>query len=188
MFSRAVLFVLSLGLLALGVASSAALADVPNSPPETAPVDETSAVPDLGEPVALDDPTGVAGALDGLIWPFIKTMLMLCLVLGLVYLTLNKGLGKLIAKSQAGKRIKVVERVNLDQRRALFMVEVDGKEILLAAGDGGVSRLEVDGVGQKSDAPMFTLKEGASETPPITGVRRKAARSDSTDDDEESAA
>lgn len=186
MFARALLFVFSVGLLA----SSVALADVPSSPPletpvETDPVDVVvDEKPDLTEPVAIDDPTGVAGALDGLIWPFIKTMLMLCLVLGLVYLTLNKGLGKLIQKTQAGKRIKVVERVNLDQRRALFMVEVDGKEILLAAGDGGVSRLEVDGVGSKSDgAPMFTLKEGTSGTPPITGVRKKGDV-----DDEESAA
>jgi flagellar biogenesis protein FliO len=142
--------------------------------------------PDLSEPVDVDDPTGVAGALDDLIWPFIKTMLMLCLVLGLVYLTLNKGLGKLMQRTQAGKRIKVVERVTLDQRRAIFLVEVDGEEILLAAGEGGVVRLDQDKPAPAAASGFDIGARDPSKPPPVTGVRASGERVSLAVDDEES--
>ncbi len=40
-----------------------------------------------------------------------------------------------------GQRIKVVERVPLDARRALFLVEVGGKMLLVATGDGAPTLL-----------------------------------------------
>ncbi len=89
-----------------------------------------------------------------LIGPLAKTMLMLCVVLGIVYLTLYKGLGKLVERQNAGKRVKVVERVTLDQKRALFLVEIDGKQMLLAAGEGGVVHLkDVDATTGEASAP-----------------------------------
>lgn len=70
-----------------------------------------------------------------MIMPFVKTMLMLCVVLLLVWLTLSKGMGKLVEKAQAGKRVKVIERVSLDARRSLFLVEIDGKHVVIGGGD-----------------------------------------------------
>lgn len=77
-----------------------------------------------------------------LIGPLAKTMLMLGVVLLIVYLTLHKGLGKLVERQNAGKRVKVVERVVLDQKRSLFLIELDGRQMLLAAGEGGVLHLK----------------------------------------------
>ena len=34
------------------------------------------------------------------------------------------------------KRLRVVERLPLDARRSLYVVEVDGRQLLLGAGDG----------------------------------------------------
>lgn len=79
--------------------------------------------------------------LEGVVSTFLKTMLMLGVVLGLAYLTLHKGVGKLVQRAQQGKRIKVVERVGLDPRRALYLIEVDGKEMLIASSEGGITRL-----------------------------------------------
>jgi len=66
---------------------------------------------------------------------FAKTMLMLGVVLALAWLTLAKGMGKLVEKAQAGKRVKVIERIALDARRSLFLVEVDGKQFVVGGGD-----------------------------------------------------
>jgi flagellar biogenesis protein FliO len=66
---------------------------------------------------------------------------MLGVVVALIYLTLHKGVGKLVQKSQQGKRVRVVERVSLDQKRAIYLVEVDGREVVLGGGDGGVVHL-----------------------------------------------
>jgi flagellar biogenesis protein FliO len=65
----------------------------------------------------------------------LRTTLMLAVVLGIVWLTLSKGMGKLVEKANAGKRVKVIERVALDARRSLFLVEVDGKQMVLGGGD-----------------------------------------------------
>lgn len=109
--------------------------------------------PPVDEELMKTLPPPSMGAVE-LIGPLAKTMLMLCVVLAIVYLTLYKGLGKLVEKQNAGKRVKVVERVTLDQKRALFLVEIDGKQMLLAAGEGGVVLLkDVDAATGEVRAP-----------------------------------
>jgi hypothetical protein len=116
--------------------------------------------------------------------PFVKTMVGLIVVLGLIYLTLHKGLGTLVAKGQMGKRMRLVERVALDQRRAIYLVEIDGKEMMLAGGEGGVVKIvettkrePVPGdAAQQTLANRFTAalssKKGTAAGPPVTGVPR----------------
>ena len=97
-----------------------------------------------------------------LIGPLAKTMLMLCVVLLIVYLTLHKGLGKLVERQNVGKRVKVVERVVLDQKRSLFLIELDGKQLLLAAGEGGILLLrDVDPAAAATGAPARGASMGA---------------------------
>ncbi|MFZ9888362.1 MAG: FliO/MopB family protein [Myxococcota bacterium] len=101
--------------------------DVPQLPPSTS-VD----VEEVPPPFTTDE----AG---GFLWSFVKSMFMLALVLGLAYLVLHQGLGRLVQRTQGGRRVRVVERVPLEQRRSLYLVEVDGQEILLAGTDGGIT-------------------------------------------------
>jgi flagellar biosynthetic protein FliO len=101
------------------------------------------------------------GPTDGLLSVLLKTMLMLALVVGLAYLTLHKGVGKLMARAQQGQRIKVLERVPLGERRSLYLVTVDGKEMLLGVGEGGITTLHTSA---PRDAGRFaTLLEAGAE-------------------------
>jgi flagellar biosynthetic protein FliO len=126
-------------------------------------------------PPPLEEMKGYSAASDpgmgDFIWSFVRSMLMLGVVLALVYLVLHKGLGKLVQKTQSGRRMKVVDRLGLDQRRALYLVEVDGEQMLLAATDGGVSRVDREPPPAPAPEPKrFTTDGLAPERPPLTGV------------------
>jgi len=126
------------------VAGAPATASTPTPVPHS-PVAVPDVIPGLDGPSDQTNPTNPTAQLEGvgigpqstseMIMPFVKTMLMLCVVLLLVWLTLSKGMGKLVEKAQAGKRVKVIERVSLDARRSLFLVEIDGKHVVIGGGD-----------------------------------------------------
>ena len=106
-----------------------------------------------------------------LVGSLLKMVLMLGVVVALAYLTLHKGLGKLVERQNAGKRVKVVERISLDAKRSLFLVELDGKQMLLAAGEGGVVYLrDVDPAAAPAPRPGFadTLKRAVGVEPPVS--------------------
>lgn len=117
--------------------------DSADAPPPAAPLAAEAPAPARKPPPpdidTLPPPSIGMGELLG---PLLKTMLMLAIVVGIVYLTLNKGLGKLVARQNLGRRVKVLERVGLDPKRALFLVEIDGRQMLLGAGEGGVVLLK----------------------------------------------
>ena len=70
----------------------------------------------------------------------LQTLLALAAVCILAWVVLKwaaqRGLG-----IGAGKRIQIVERVGLDARRALFLVEVEGRVLLLGVGEGAAPAL-----------------------------------------------
>jgi flagellar biogenesis protein FliO len=103
-----------------------------------------------------------------LLGPLAKTMLMLCVVLGIVYLTLHKGLGKLLERQSLGKRMKVVERVALDTKRTLYLVDVDGKQMVLAAGEGGVVVIKHMEPDASAPSPRATFAEVLNKPAPPT--------------------
>ncbi|MBI3180455.1 MAG: flagellar biosynthetic protein FliO [Deltaproteobacteria bacterium] len=75
----------------------------------------------------------------------LRTLFALGVVVGLIYLFFKVGLVRLmgIAAVRGGKAIKVHERVQLDARHALYIVELDGSErMLLATGEQGVQVLQ----------------------------------------------
>lgn len=81
------------------------------------------------------EPTGPITTMGDVIITFLKAMAALGAVLALAWLTLGKGIPKLVEKAQAGKRVKVVERIALDARRSLFLVDIDGRLVVLGGGD-----------------------------------------------------
>jgi flagellar biogenesis protein FliO len=119
------------------------------------------------DPILAHQPDAVAPPPEGLgdlVGTFARTMLMLLAVLALVYLTLHKGLGKLTERSQIGKRMRVVERVGLDARRGLYIVEVDGRELLIGTGEQGPVRIsELGDLGQSQPPPSTTNFHAALE-------------------------
>jgi len=90
----------------------------------------------------------------------LQTILALGAVCLLAYVVLRFGLNRLYGGSRRGQSqlLRVVERLPLDPRRSLYLVEVAGRYVLLGTGDSGVRFLtEVDGEG---------LSEVESEAPP----------------------
>ena len=69
-------------------------------------------------------------------WSLVRTFVVLGLVIGLAWLTLNVGLRRLMGLGPAAGRrgiVTVVERVPLDQKRILYVVRA-GEEVLLLGG------------------------------------------------------
>ncbi len=153
-----------------------ALATTPTTTTTTAPPPAPAPPPPALDPVDIPPAFGAQDA-GGFLWSFVKSMLMLAAVLALIYLVLHKGLGRLVQRTQMGRRMRVVERIALDQRRALYLVEVDGQEVLLAGSEGGV--VAVDLSGKERDRPATSAAPAArfstelgktGRAPPITGA------------------
>lgn len=102
----------------------------------------------------------LAGAELDLGWTLVRTMVVLGLVVALMYLTLNIGLRKLlgIRPTSAARIVTVLERVVLDQKRALFVVEAAGEFFLVGGADSSLtllSKLDPAEVQKlKTDAPV----------------------------------
>jgi len=157
---RAVLRPVSLAFCLL--MASAAWAQVPADAPVAplvAPAPGPSALPQddgsrLAEPeIPRSEPPELAGGEElNLGWTLFRTMLVLAMVVGLAWLTLNVGLRKLLGiRPVVGtSMVTVLERVPLDQKRSLFVVEAAGEVLLVGGGDGSLSliskldRAEVD--------------------------------------------
>ena len=86
------------------------------------------------------------GRQDGISWgeQLAKTVVALLIVVGIIYLLFRVGLAKFIgmAAIKGGKSMKVVERVQLDARHALLIVELDGeRRFLFGTGEQGIQLL-----------------------------------------------
>jgi flagellar protein FliO/FliZ len=72
----------------------------------------------------------------------VRTIVVLGLVLMIVWLSLNFGLRRLMGlKGPMGGTsvVTVLERIPLDQKRALFVVKAAGEYLLLGSGEGNLS-------------------------------------------------
>lgn len=95
----------------------------------------------LGLSPTIDDPSSAPDALG---YQLIKTLFALALVVGIIYLTLNYGLRRLMglkAGPLGGRSgvVDVVERIPLEQRRTLFVVKAAGEYLLVGTSEGGMT-------------------------------------------------
>jgi len=95
-------------------------------------------------------------------WTLLRTMAALGIVVALAWLLLNVGLRRLMGiKPVVGMPVvSVIERVALDQKRALFVVEAAGEVLLIGGGEGSLSlitkleRSEIDKLRKVQNAPV----------------------------------
>lgn len=113
-------------------------------------------------------------------WSLVRMLVVLGLVVGLAYLTLNVGLRKLLGLPAAGRKglVAVVERVPLDQKRTLYVVKAGDDLLLLGGTDLGVTFLAkldpklADGLAaspppaQAISSPFLQKLLGKKEAPP----------------------
>ncbi|MDP1918203.1 MAG: flagellar biosynthetic protein FliO [Myxococcales bacterium] len=113
-------------------------------------------------------------------WSLVRTFVVLGLVIGLAWLTLNVGLRRLMGLGPAtGRRgiVTVVERVPLDQKRTLYVVRAGDEVLLLGGSDLSVTFLtKLDAkvieesapksTGQVSLSPFLQKLLGKKDAPP----------------------
>ena len=132
------------------IAPLSAFADanaVPAGPSDTTPA-PPAAPPaldhDTPPPSAYDRQRELEGtmpeATETLTGQLFKTVLALGAVVGLIYLLFRFGPAKWLLAAQTGrtgKLVRVVERVALNQKSSLVVVEIGGERLLIGDGDGG---------------------------------------------------
>lgn len=114
----------------------------PAPAPVVTPPAATAAPQFVPEPeIPKSEPPELVGEELNLGWTLVRTVAVLGMVIMLVYLTLNVGLRKLLGiKPPVGTAIvTVLERVALDQKRALFVVEAAGEVLLVGGSDNNLS-------------------------------------------------
>lgn len=70
----------------------------------------------------------------------IETLVALA-VLGAVAWVLVKLVSPRLESRRSGRRLNVVERIAVEPRRSLAIVEVDGRELLIGVADSGITLL-----------------------------------------------
>lgn len=114
-------------------APEAALIDVHSDTPPPLPTVPTSSHSSADG----DQPATMTGQIA-------RTLLGLLVVLGIIYLVAKLGLTRLTAlrTGMSGELLKVVERLQVDPKNALVLIEVEGNErLLLASNEHGVKVL-----------------------------------------------
>lgn len=99
-------------------------------------------------------------------WTLVRTMVVLGMVVALMYLTLNVGLRKLlgIRAAPTARIISVLDRVALDQKRSVYVVEAAGEVFLLGGSEASVTLL-----GKLDALEVARLKgsSGSATPPPV---------------------
>lgn len=117
------------------------------------------------------DPQPASLGMSDLLGNLLRMVFMLLVVVGLIYLTLNKGLGKLMERSQLGKRMRISERLSLDTRRSLYLLQLDNKEFLVAAGEGGFTLLHTNDKDKTNNTTQATAQTTQSTTDPMNPTK-----------------
>lgn len=153
--NAAVLFVAALTVTPTKAPATSALPDPPAvaatpTPPGAAPETTAAAAPsaalnDQPPPSAYDRLGGAAseGAPDGdLTGALLRTLLSLGAVVALIYVVFKLGFARFLSSGLArggGRELKVVERIQLDTKNAVYVVDVKGGgRMVLGTGPEGV--------------------------------------------------
>lgn len=134
-------------------AKNTAAAPVPQATPAPAAAPASTPQLSLDEHGGSSLSPGMEEEPESLVWLLTRTLLMLGAVVGLIYLTLNVGLRKLMGLQGVSMGrpsvVTVVERVALDQRRTLFVLKAADEYLLVGGGEAGLqllSKLDTEAV------------------------------------------
>lgn len=84
------------------------------------------------------------------LWMLLQTIFALALVIGLAYLIFRVILPRLAVNYGSNNMVRVVDRIGLEARKSLYVIEVAGKWILVASSENGVQLIaELDAAGAK---------------------------------------
>jgi len=72
------------------------------------------------------------------LWMLVQTIFALGLVIGLAYLIFRVILPRLAVSYGSNNMVRVVDRIGLEARKSLYVIEVAGKFMLVASSESGV--------------------------------------------------
>lgn len=72
------------------------------------------------------------------LWMLVQTIFALALVCGLAYLIFRVILPRLAVNYGSKNMVRVVDRIGLEARKSLYVIEVAGKWMLVASSESGV--------------------------------------------------
>jgi flagellar biogenesis protein FliO len=87
------------------------------------------------------------------IWMLLQTLMALALVCGLAYVIFRVILPRLAVNYGSNNMVRIVDRIGLEARKSLFVIEVAGKWMLVASSESGVQLIA------ELDAPTAKLAE-----------------------------
>jgi flagellar biogenesis protein FliO len=107
------------------------------------------------------------------LWMLVQTVFALVLVCGLAYVIFRVILPRLAVSYGTNNMVRVVDRIGLDARKSLYVIEVAGKWMLVASSESGVQLIsELDAASAKL-AEDEILKN--RQLPPGTGFGKSFA-------------
>jgi len=72
------------------------------------------------------------------LWMLLQTIFALAMVIGLAYLIFRVILPRLAVSYGSNNMVRVVDRIGLEARKSLYVIEVAGKWMLVASSENGV--------------------------------------------------
>lgn len=102
----------------------------------------------------------------------LQTLLALGAVCLLAYVVLRWGAKRLYGVGRPGQRMRLIERLPLEPRRSLYLIEVAGRRLLVGSAESGVTLLtEVAPEVAPEVAAEEGEDEGGAEEAPATTTR-----------------
>ena len=92
------------------------------------------------------------------LWMLVQTILALLLVCGLAYLIFRVLLPRLTGNFSSNNMVRVVDRVGLEARKNLYVVEVTGRWLLISVSENGAQLISELDAGDAARAEQEILK------------------------------
>lgn len=98
----------------------------------------------------------------------VQTIFALALVCGLAYLIFRVILPRLTVNYNANNMVRIVDRIGLEARKSLYVIEVAGKWILVASSESGVQFItELDAEDAKIAEQEILRNRGIATNNPV---------------------
>lgn len=106
----------------------------------------------------------------------LETLLALGLVCGLAYLVFRFALPRLSAARSSNSMVRVVDRVGLDPRKSLYVIEVAGRWLLIGASEAGVHLVSELDARSAEEAAEELERRRAAPSPSVQAFADRLAR------------
>lgn len=102
-------------------------------------------------------------------WALVQTVMALSFVCGLAYLIFRVVLPRLSVGFSSSNMVRIIDRIGLEARKNLYVVEVAGRWLLISASDSGVQLIAELDAETAAEAERELARNRQSPKSPILG-------------------